>query len=278
MIGFRRLAAMGTAIFVACSILNPNPVSAESLRYQANAHAHVYLLRSFLVFSSGIYDLAANFRIQDINATVHNHLEWPFLAEQAVRNYREGLEDPIIIIGHSSGADAALSMADRLAQAGVAPSLVVTLDPVGSAAIDGRIDRVVNLYICKSGIPVARGQSFGDRLVSLKLMDHNVWRASLDKTSKTVDQLIMGYVLEAVAQGPTRRSLSPRVSRQVHRRIAVPVVDAHSYNRHSFRGSNTHNAGRPPIEAMPQQRGLSPDQRRALFEEFLEWRKNQTGQ
>jgi hypothetical protein len=71
MIGFRRLAAMGTAVSVACAILSLNPVSAESLKHQARAHTHVYLLRSFMVFSSGIYDLAANFRIQGINATVH---------------------------------------------------------------------------------------------------------------------------------------------------------------------------------------------------------------
>jgi hypothetical protein len=91
-------------------ILCPNLAHAGPLRPQAKAHAHVYLLRSFMsVFSPGIYDLAANIRIQGIYATVHNHLEWPFLAEQAVRNYREGWEDPIIIIGHSLGADAAVS-------------------------------------------------------------------------------------------------------------------------------------------------------------------------
>src|SRR5262249_41183862 len=134
---FWRLVAISAA--VVCSILSPNLGSAESLRRQATLqHVHVYLLRSFIVFSSGIYDLAATFRTQGINATVHNYFEWPFLAEHAITNYREGLEDSIIIIGHSSGADAALSMADQLAQTGVVPSLVITLDPVGTGVIDGK--------------------------------------------------------------------------------------------------------------------------------------------
>src|SRR6266550_1528210 len=51
------------------------------------------------------------------------------LAERAARNYREGWEDPIIIIGHSSGADAAVSMAYRWAEAGVPTKLIVTLEP-----------------------------------------------------------------------------------------------------------------------------------------------------
>jgi hypothetical protein len=110
MIGFRHLVAVIAA--VVCSILSPNVGSAQSLRHQTTT-AHVYVLRSFLVFSSGLFDLAANFRAQGLNATVHNQLEWPFLADQAIINYREGLEAPIIIIGHSSGTNAALSMTDR---------------------------------------------------------------------------------------------------------------------------------------------------------------------
>jgi hypothetical protein len=269
----RRLAAIGVAVI--CSILTPNLGSAESLRHQATAQAHVYLLRSFMVFSPGIYDLAANFRNQGINATVHNQFEWPSLAEQAITNYRKGLEDRIIIIGHSSGADAAFSMADRLAQASIVPSLVATLDPVGTAVIDGKSARVVNLYIAKGGVPVARGQSIGDRLVKLELKDHNVWRAALDRTPSTVDQLILGHVLEAVAEGPPRRPPSPRVSARGHRRVAA-VADFHSYKRHRFSASNSGSAGRPATEAAPQRGGLSPDERRALFEQFLEWRKNRS--
>ena len=272
---FRRLVAISAA--VVCSILSPNLGSAESLRHQATAHVHVYLLRSFIVFSSGIYDLAATFRTQGINATVHNYFEWPFLAEHGITNYREGLEDSIIIIGHSSGADAALSMADHLAQTGVVPSLVITLDPVGNGVIDGKLDRVLNLYIAKAGVPVARGQSFGDQLVNLELKDHKAWRASPDKSLPTVDQLILGSVLEAVVRAPARRSLFPQVSERVRRRVPAPMADDDSFKRHRSPASKTYGVGKPLSEATPQREGLSPDERRALFQQFLEWSEKQQG-
>jgi len=169
MIGLRRLAALAALVCLVWSILGPNPVSAQAPRPQATAH--VYVLRSFMnVFSSGIYDLAANVRIQGIHASVHNQFEWPLLAEQAVRNYREGWEDPIIIIGHSSGADAAVSMAYRLAEAGVPTKLIVTLDPAANLIAGGSRDHVVKVTIfSERGVAVARGQSIGDRLVSLEL-------------------------------------------------------------------------------------------------------------
>jgi hypothetical protein len=232
MIGLRRLAAMGAAVSVVWSILGPNPVSAEALRPQAKAHAHVYLLRSFMnVFSSGIYDLAANVRSQGIYATVHTHFEWPLLAEQAARNYREGWEDPIIIIGHSSGADAAVSMAYRLAEAGVPTKLIVTLEPVANVIAGGSRDHVVKVNIFSElGVPVARGQSIGDRLVNLELKNRKVWPAVIDRSSPTLDQLILGYVFEAVAQGPARGSPSARVSGRVHGRVAAPAADARSHS------------------------------------------------
>ena len=276
MIGLRRLAALAAAVCVVWSILGPNPVSAQAPRPQATAHAHVYVLRSFMnVFSSGIYDLAANVRIQGIHASVHNQFEWPLLAEQAVRNYREGWEDPIIIIGHSSGADAAVSMAYRLAEAGVPTKLIVTLDPAANLIAGGSRDHVVKVTIfSERGVAVARGQSIGDRLVSLELKNRKAWPAFIDRSAPTLDQLILGYVFEAAAQGPARGSPSPRVSERVHRRVAAPAADARSHKRHGSPAWHTHAAVKPPTQHKPRRGGLSPDERESLFRQFLEWRKN----
>jgi len=80
-------------------------------------------------------------------ASVHNHTAWPMLASEAAANYRAGQEGPIIIIGHSLGADAAVKMADELAQQRISVKLVVTFDPVSNMAVEGDIAKVVNLYI-----------------------------------------------------------------------------------------------------------------------------------
>ena len=58
------------------------------------------------VFSIGMDDLAAKIRPHGIVATVHNHSDYEALAEQAARDYKAGEEGPLVIIGHSLGADA----------------------------------------------------------------------------------------------------------------------------------------------------------------------------
>ena len=77
----------------------------------AQPRAHVYLLRGLMnIFSLGMDTLAEKIQRHGIYATVHNHTEWETLAEQAAAAYRAGKEGPIIIVGHSLGADAVMQM------------------------------------------------------------------------------------------------------------------------------------------------------------------------
>jgi hypothetical protein len=76
----------------------------------AQPRAHVYLLRGLLnIFSLGMDTLAEKIQRRGIYATVHNHTEWEALADQAAAAYRAGKEGPIIIVGHSLGADAVIA-------------------------------------------------------------------------------------------------------------------------------------------------------------------------
>src|SRR5271155_2783266 len=85
----------------------------------AASRAHVYLLRGLMnIFSLGMDTLADELNRRGVYATVDNHADWQSLAEQAAANYKAGKEGPIIIIGHSLGADAAMEMASYLGQRG----------------------------------------------------------------------------------------------------------------------------------------------------------------
>ncbi len=66
------------------------------------------------IFSLGMDTLADELNRRGVYATVDNHAEWQSLADQAAANYKAGKEGPIIIIGHSLGADAVMEMADYL--------------------------------------------------------------------------------------------------------------------------------------------------------------------
>jgi pimeloyl-ACP methyl ester carboxylesterase len=200
----RSLANRYRCRFCGCSISWPNIAPAE-WNPQTKRHVHVYLLRGFTdAFSQGIYDLANTIRNQGIDVSIHNKFEWPFLADQAVRNHAEGREGSTIVIGYSLGTDAATLMADRLAQAGMPPNLVVTLDPVASI-IDGEVVRVVNLCIINgAGIPLARGQSVGEQFLKLELRNRADIRRASQNTPPTLDQLILFHVLGAAAQERSR--------------------------------------------------------------------------
>ena len=81
----------------------------------AQPRAHVYLLRGLMnIFSLGMDTLAEKIQRRGIYATIHNYAEWQTLADQAAAAYHAGKEGPIIIVGHSLGADAVMEMSAYL--------------------------------------------------------------------------------------------------------------------------------------------------------------------
>jgi pimeloyl-ACP methyl ester carboxylesterase len=205
---------LATALMVA--LFTPLRGHARAWHGTMRSSAHVYLLRGLMnVFSLGMDELAAKVRAQGIVATVHNYSEFEALADEAVRNHKAGEEGPIIIIGHSLGADAAVYMANRLGALGVPVKLVVPLDPVDPTAAGSNIARVVNLYISDGvGRSVSRGPGFRGVLENIDLKGRtDVGHISIDKSSR-LHQQVLGYVLDAVHS--TRQGAPARLVRTPH--------------------------------------------------------------
>ncbi len=102
---------------------------------QLHPRAHVYLLRGLLsIFSLGMDTLAEELKRRGVDATVDNYSEWQTLADQTAADYKAGKEAPIILIGHSLGADAVMEMAAYLGRKGVPVALVVPFDCTKSFA------------------------------------------------------------------------------------------------------------------------------------------------
>jgi len=201
MVGLRRLTMMGIAVLALCALVGSGVAGAQTSR-SSGRHAHVYLLRGLInVFSLGMDELGAKIAQRGVYATVHNHLAWEILAGEAAANYRAGREGPIVIIGHSLGADAAVRMADELAQQGIPVSLVVTFDPVSTLAVEGGIAKVVNLYISNGwGAPMVRGAKFRGTLINMDLRNRSdVGHIFIDK-SAALHQQVLGYVMQAVSR------------------------------------------------------------------------------
>jgi alpha-beta hydrolase superfamily lysophospholipase len=111
----------------------------------AQPRPHVYLFRGLAdIFSTGMDTLADELNKHGVHATSHSHTDWQEIADQAAGDYKAKKEGPIILIGHSLGADAVMEMADYLGGKGVPVALVVPFDATQSFRVPRNVARIVN--------------------------------------------------------------------------------------------------------------------------------------
>jgi len=171
-----RLAAIGSLVAVMIFALgSPSSMAAPP--------AHVYLLRGLMnIFSLGMDTLQGELARRGVDATVDNHSEWQALADQAAANYRAGREGPIILIGHSLGADAVMEMARYLGTKGVPVALVVPFDGTESFEASANVARVINFT---QHYFMSRGPGFHGSLLNVDLRsDPNIDHLTIDKSPR----------------------------------------------------------------------------------------------
>jgi len=198
----RRLAA-GCVALAILALARPALGQTAAPAEKPSGPAHAYLLRGFMnVFSLGLDTLAEKLQRRGIRTSLHNHAEWDTLAEQAIASCKSRREGSLILIGHSLGAVAALSMAERLDQAHVKVGLVATLDPPRRATVPGNVSRLANYYLSDGmGVPVTRGASFHGTLKNDDMKGRaDIGHVSL-VSSDAVQRQIIGYAA-AAAQSP----------------------------------------------------------------------------
>lgn len=152
-----RKSLLVAAIFIAFS----------SLPGSANPSGHIYLLKGLAgVFSTGLDVLDQKLIRQGYSATVHSYLSYEELAAEAARLQKSG-KGPIIIMGHSSGADAAISMAEIMKTLGAPVVLVVTFGPTMNLVAPSNVSQVINYYF--GTMPVAKGPGFKGTISNVDL-------------------------------------------------------------------------------------------------------------
>ena len=108
----------------------------------AQASGHIYLLRGLAgIFSTGLDVLDE--KLVGYSATVHPHDFYNSLAQEATRLQKSG-KGPIIIIGHSLGADAAIYMAEKMKTLGASVALIVTFGPTTNLVAPSNVAQVIN--------------------------------------------------------------------------------------------------------------------------------------
>jgi hypothetical protein len=190
---WRCFAAIGLFSFAMMLGLGSRPGVAQS-------PAHVYLFRGlFDIFSLGMDTLADELNRRGVDATSHSHSDWKSIADKAAAEYKAGKEGPIILIGHSLGADAVMEMADYLGDKGVPVALVVPFDATKSFQASANVARVLNLTQ-RDYAYMRPGPGFRGSLRNVDLsFDPNIDHLNIDKSPRLHAEVI-GEVL-AIVEG-----------------------------------------------------------------------------
>jgi hypothetical protein len=152
--GFASLRAAAIALLLVGLTIQPGNAHAAPNK----TVAHVFLVRGVLnIFSLGMDQIAARLQQQGIAASVHNHMLWASIADQAAAEYKSGRINTVILVGHSSGATALPDIVERLDRQGVPVKLAIGLDSVFRTSLAGHVGRYVNFYVANgAGKPVQR--------------------------------------------------------------------------------------------------------------------------
>ena len=190
----------------------------------APSQAHVYLVRGLLnVFSLGMDELAARLQRQGISASVHNHLAWASIADDAAAEYKSGRVKTIILVGHSSGATCLPDIVDRLSRQGVPVKLAIGLDSVFHTSLNGRVGRYINFYVANgAGTRVEKSRNFQGTLENVDVEAvPGVSHLTIDK-NELIQQKVLAAI-DAVALGGAGETRTEKKPQAVPGTTALPT-------------------------------------------------------
>src|SRR6516225_11982794 len=162
-------------------------VSALAWSSTTKAETRVYLLRGwFGVFSTGLDSLAAELRSNGIKAETVGHLAWKTTVSNIIKDHAAGKSGPLVLVGHSQGANNVIDIARLLQRENIPVDLLVTLAPAGQDPIPGNVVRAINYYNSPGwGAPVTADAGYRGKLTNINLGgDIGIYHMAIDKNPR----------------------------------------------------------------------------------------------
>jgi len=174
-----------------------------------------YLFRGAMgpFFSRGIDRLADKIEHAGIAASVDEFTICRFIADKAIREYREN-PAPIVLIGHSMGGYCSVKFAEILQDERIPVSLVVTIDPAHvTPSVPLNVERFINIFLSKSvlgGGDVKPSDGYKGDYASFDLSEHDeVTHINVEKMDKVHAQLVSKIVQLAKTPSKTADEAVP---------------------------------------------------------------------
>lgn len=142
------LLFLGIMVLGGCAAVKPGHLTEVEPITTNERVGSVYLMRGFIgIFSQGIDRLGRRLNEAGIHAEVFQESQTAALADTIAERYRNVPQhEPIVLVGHSYGADSVVAVARRLNKHNIRVDLLVTLDPVTPGKVPGNVVLAYNLY------------------------------------------------------------------------------------------------------------------------------------
>jgi hypothetical protein len=192
---------------------------------------NVYIVRGlFGNFSTGMDDLQQDLQAAGVRSRVYQHTQAGSLAKAIAKAYRSApASEPLVLVGHSLGADDVVSIAKQLQKNCLPVHLLITVDPVYVDPVPANVQHAINYYRSVGilevvpalrGVAIKPDKDAGGRLENMNLNDHPELTNTLTNhftidTNPKVRQAIVQRVLEvcgprsAAADTTVRPNLAP---------------------------------------------------------------------
>lgn len=176
---FKKIAILGliaAATFLTACAQNPKNLKVSSHGAATDdKYGYIYFFRGFgNIYSLGTDGLAEKLRIKGVTVNVYTHGNWPRAAEEIRAGYRQGKPKPVILAGHSLGANSALYAARELSRDGIPVAYVSTIDPTSRKNPSENIKLVSNFYAdgISWGAPLEADNPRKTKVRNMDLKDH----------------------------------------------------------------------------------------------------------
>jgi hypothetical protein len=200
-----RLSAWCLAAAIVLACVWSNPASATEPR--------VLLLRGwFGVFSTGLDGIADALKANGINAEVAGHLYWETAVADIIRERAEGKVRPLVLVGHSQGANNVIDMARALQAHNIKVDLLVTLAPFMQNPLPANVVHAIDYYQSPGwGAPLVPDNGFHGVLQNINMDgDWGATHMNVDKNPRVQNQILREVVTLARAPAPSTKVSAAR--------------------------------------------------------------------
>lgn len=136
------------------------------------------LLGLWNVFSKGLLDVTNELNEEGYHAQTLSGPDWRALGDEIIKADRAGeLRRPLVLGGHSLGADKALYLSEKLEKAGIEVDYVILLDATNPPDVPANVKRCHNVFLSHPAtdwFPAFRGIAVDAKDPKTELINFNV--------------------------------------------------------------------------------------------------------